>query len=68
MNKQFGRELKGVYIRDCKNNPRHRQIMGLFKHSAYELGLTQAELLSLLYIKSIKEVKNEIDQSKCSGG
>lgn len=67
MNKQVGRPLKSLNIRDYSNDPQTRQMMGLFKHSAYELGLTQAELLKRLYYKSIKQVKAEVDfeQGNC---
>ncbi len=58
MNKQFFREVKSLNIRDCKNDPRHRQAMGLFKHLAYKNNLSQAELLTRIMNK-IYRIDNE---------
>lgn len=57
--------MKALNIRDYKNDPQTRQIMGLFKHMAYELGLQQGDLLKLLYTNSLKDL---VEQYKLEKG
>lgn len=64
MNKQVGRELKSLNIRDFFNSPAHRQAMGYFKHTAYKLNITQAELLKRLQSKSLEQINREYDYEK----
>lgn len=64
MNKQVGRELKSLNIRDFFNSPAHRQAMGYFKHTAYKLDITQAELLKRLQSKSLEQINREYDYEK----
>ncbi len=59
MNKQLNRDLKSLNIRDYEDNSQHRQAMGYFKHTAYKLGISQAELLLMLQTKSIEQINRE---------
>lgn len=67
MNKDYQRELKGIYIRDIANDPQARSVMGLFRHLQHQLNISQADLLKLLYTKSLRQLKNEVDykQGNC---
>lgn len=64
MNKDYQRVLKGIYIRDVANDPRARQAMGLFRHLQQQMNITQADLLKLMYYKSLKDIKAEYDFEK----
>lgn len=56
--------MKALNIRDYQNDPQFRQIVGLFKHLAYEKGISQADMLKLLYTKSLQEIKTAYDFHK----
>ena len=59
MNKQVNRELKSLNIRDFGDKGDVRQAIGMFKHNAYELGISQGE-----YLKQLMNNIYKIDKKK----
>lgn len=65
MNKQHGREMKALNIRDFKNDPDFRQKMGLFKHVHYAKAQEKAKK-GILYTQAdfFKDIMKQAYKTK----
>jgi hypothetical protein len=54
--------MKAINIRDYKNKPQHRKMIGLFKALAYAKDLTQAEMLDLVMKNYYQNHKYEVKE------